>query len=191
MSTKAFISLMVAVLVLGTVVGGSFLGGLVIGKSQEADAAASVTLVPQGSGLTDELTLGRFREQIQSGQLSQEDLTQLRQQFQGQFGGGGPGGGGFAGGTRFGSGGGLIGIIEKVERNTLTVNTSQGTLLATIDDDTIIRKTIEVTSAELTEGTRVTVAGARGEDGTVQANSIFVLPEDASEFGGGRPGSQP
>ena len=97
MSTKAFISLMVAVLVLGIVVGGSFLGGLVIGKSQEADAAASVTPVPQGSGLTNELTLGRLRERIQSGQLSQEDLTQLRQQFQGQFGGGRPGGGGFAG----------------------------------------------------------------------------------------------
>ena len=191
MSTKAFISLMVAVLVLGIVVGGSFLGGLIIGKSQEPDAAASVTPLPQGSGLNNELTLGRLRERIQSGQLSQEDLTQLRQQFQSQFGGGRPGGGGFAGNTPSGNGGGLIGTIEKIERNILTVNTSQGTLLATIDDDTIIRKTIEVTSVELTEGTRVTVAGARGEDGTVQADSIFVLPEDASAFGGGRPGSQP
>ena len=189
MNTKAFISLMVAVLVLGAVVGGSFLGGLTIGKSQETDAAASVTPVPEGSDLTDGLTLGRLREQAQSGQLSQEDLAQLRQQFQGQFGGGGPGGGGFAGGARFGSGGGLVGTIEKIEGDTITVNTSQGTLLATVADDTTIQKMIEVTSAELTEGTRVTVAGARGEDGTVQADSIFVLPEDASEFGGGRPGS--
>lgn len=205
MSSKAFISMVAGVLVLGAVIGGSFVGGLAIGKDQEAEAAAPVAPVRQApssasqtADQTDGQTLGRLREQIQSGDVSPEDLAQLREQFQGQFGGGAPGGGGFAGGTRFGGGGGLTGTIEKVEGNTVTVNTTQGTLLATIGDDTIIQKTVEVTSAELTEGTRVTVAGARAEDGTVQANTIFVVPEGTDGFGGGgfrggggRPGGQP
>ena len=191
MSTKGFISLLLGVLVLGAVIGGSFLGGLVIGKGQEAEAAASVapvtqpaSAVPQTSGQTEGQTLGQLREQIQSGQISQEDLAQLREQFQGQFGGGGPGGG-FTGGTRFGGPGGLTGTIENIEGNTLTINTPQGPLQAAVTTDTTIQKTIEVTPAELTEGMRVTVTGARGEDGTVQASLIFVVPEGAEGFGGG------
>ena len=206
MSSKAFISMVAGVLVFGALIGGSFVGGLAIGKGQEAEAAAPVAPVPrapsaaaqEAADQTDGQTLGRLREQIQSGDVSPEDLAQLREQFQGQFGDGGPAGGGFGGGTRLGGGGGLVGTIEKVEGNTVTVNTTQGTLLATIGDDTIIQKTVEVTSAELTEGTRVTVAGARAEDGTVQANTIFVVPEGTDGFGGGgfrggggRPGGQP
>ena len=205
MSTKGFVSLLVGMLVLGAAIGGSFLGGLVIGKGQEAEAAASVapvpqppTAAPQTSGQTDGQALGSLREQFQSGELSPEDLAALRERFQGQAGGGGPGGGGLAGGTRFGGGGGLTGTIEKVDGNTVTINTAQGPLLAAIGDDTTIQKTVEVTSAELTEGTLVTVTGARGEDGTVLADSIFVVPEGAGGFGGGgfgggrrRPGGQP
>ena len=192
MSTKAFISLVVGVLAFGAVIGGSFLGGLVIGKGQEAEAAGIVAPVPQPpsaapqtSGQTDGLTLGRLQEQFQSGEVSPEDLAQLREQFQGQFGGGAPGGEGFAGGTRFGGGGALTGTIEKVDGNIVTVNTPQGALLATVGDDTTIQKTVEVTTSELTEGTRVTVTGVRAEDGTLQANLIFVVPEGADGFGGG------
>ena len=203
MSTKGFVSLLVGVLVLGVAIGGSFLGGLVIGKGQEAEAAASVApvpqppaAVPQTSGQTDGQTLGSLREQFQSGELSPEDLAALRERFQGQAGGGrpggggfggggGPGGGGFGGGARFGGGGGLTGTIERVDGNTITVNTSQGALLATIGEETTIQKTIEVTVSDLTEGVRVTVTGIRGEDGTVEANLIFVVPEGTEGFGGG------
>ena len=192
MGTKGFISLLVGVLVLGLAVGGSFLGGLAIGKGQEVEAATSVAPVPQApsaasqvAGQTDGQTLGTLRERLQSGDLSQEELAGLREQFQGQF-GGGTDGGGFAGGAGFGGRGGLVGTIEKVDGNTVTVNTPQGALLATIGDDTTIQKTIEVPIGELVEGVRVTITGARGEDGAVEARLIFLVAEgQEGSLGGG------
>ena len=205
MSTKGFVSLLVGVLVLGVAIGGSFLGGLVIGKGQEAEAAASVApvpqppaAVPQTSGQTDGQTLGSLREQFQSGELSPEDLAALRERFQGQAGGGrpggggfggggGPGGGGFGGGARFGGGGGLTGTIERVDGNTITVNTPLGALQATTGDDTIIQKFTEGTIADLQAGLRVSVTGQRAGDGTVVATSILITPEGGEGFSGGGP----
>ena len=192
MDTKGFISLLVGVLVIGVAVGGSFLGGLAIGKGQEVEAASSFAPVPQPpsaapqvSGQTDGQTQGTLRRQLQAGDLSQEELAQLREQFGGQFGGGGTSGGASAGGAGFGGRGGLVGTIEEVEGNTVTVSTSQGSLLATIGDETTIQKTIEVSIGELVEGVRVTVTGARGKDGAVNATTIFVIPEGQDGFGGG------
>ena len=194
MSTKGFVSLLVGMLVLGAAIGGSFLGGLVIGKGQEAEAAASVapvpqppTAVPQTSGQTDGQTLGSLREQFQSGELSPEDLAALRERFQGQAGGGGPGGGGFGGRTRLGGGGGLTGTIERVDGNTITVNTPLGALQATTGDDTIIQKFTEGTMADLQAGLRVSVTGQRAEDGTVVATSILITAEGGGGFSGGGP----
>jgi hypothetical protein len=38
---------------------------------------------------------------------------------------------------------------------------------------------------DLGEGQRVTVIGQRGEDGTVRARSIVIIPEDVEGFLGG------
>ena len=115
-----------------------------------------------------------------AGEISQEDLDQFRQQFQGQFGQGGGsgafGGGGARGGGGFGGrtagGGGLSGTLESVDQDVITINTDQGPLPVAIGEDTTIRKTVEVALADLTEGTRVTVLGARSESGDVEARSI-------------------
>ena len=188
MNTKGFILLIVAVLVLGATIGGSFIGGLTVGKNQEAEAAPSnlpaqpsTTVGPQTSGLTDGQTLADLRERVQSGEIDQDDLAQLREQFQGRL-GQGPGGGGFG---RFAGGGGLTGTIEKVEGNTVTVNTPQGSLQATVGPETTIQKTTEISLEDLIEGMRLTVSGEPGEDGAVQATTIFVFPEGAGGFGGG------
>ena len=77
------------------------------------------------------------------------------------------------------------GTIEKVEGNTVTLNTPQGSLLATISDETIIQKTTEVPTAELVEGVRITVVGARGEDGIVEARLISLVPDGQEGFLGG------
>ena len=133
MSTKAFISLVVGVLVLGAVIAGSFLGGLAIGKNQEAEAAAAIAPVPQAPTLATQPSeetagqnLAQLREQLQSGELTQEDLAQLRRQFldagSGGFGGGRPRGGSVG----FGGRRGLTGTIESVEGATVTLNTSGG-----------------------------------------------------------------
>ena len=191
MSTKAFMTLLITVLLLGAVLGGAFAGGIALGKSQGDGETQNTVLptTPQGSGQqaqsdTGVQSLDQLRQRLQSGEITQEELAELRQQFQGQ---GGPAGGGFAGGGglfggRGGGGGGLVGIIENVEGNVLTVNTQQEPLLATIGTDSTIQVFAEGTLADLQAGSRVTIIGQLGEDGTVNAISITINPEGASGF---------
>ena len=160
MNTKAFVTLLVAVLILGGSLGGAFAGGVVLGKSQGEEVAQTIQPTQPSSSLG----------QQSPGQLSQEQLDQFRQQFQGQFGQGFEGRG-------FAGGGGLSGTIEEIQGNTVTVNTSQGPLQATIGTDTTIQMFAEGTLTDLRAGLRVTVIGQRGEDGTVEARSILITPE--------------
>ena len=181
----------------------------VVGQLGEAGTfeAQSLVVTPEGGGgffgggFADAGgQFDQFRQQFQSGDLSQEDLDELRQQFQDQFGQGGFGGGGFAGGGFGGRGGGfgggtdggigLMGTLETIEGNTVTVNTSQGPLQATITPDTTIQVFTEGTLADLQTGMRVTVVGGREEDGTVRASSFFITPEGAGFFGGGSAGGR-
>ena len=178
MNTKAFVLLLVAVLVVGGSLGGAFVDGMAIGKSQESEAAQSVptaTLTPPGSGrqAADEASppsLIELRQRLQSGQATPEDLAQLRKQFQGGFAAGG-------GDVAFGGGARVSG--------TVTVNTAQGLLRAAVGPETTIHRIAQVTLADLTEGAQITVVGQRAEDGTVEATSIMLTPEGADGFFGG------
>ena len=190
MNTKAFVILLVGMLVLGGAIGGAFVGGMAVGGSQESDAteespttAPTTGLGQQAPGETGQQSLDDLRQRFQSGDISQEDMAQLRQQFQGQ-GGMGPGGAGFPGRT------GLTGEIEKIEGNTVTVNTAQGPLQATIGGETVIQKYTESTLDDLAVGMNVTVTGALSEEGTVEAVSIMVVPEGQAGVFGGRPSMQ-
>ena len=197
MNTKAFMTLLITVLILGAALGGAFAGGIALGKSQEDGETESTPTAPQSGATGQEIqgesgvpSLDQIRQRIQSGEITQEELAELREQFQGQGGaagggGGFAGGGGAFGGRGFGGGGGLVGTIEKIEGNVLTVNTQQGPLLATIGADSTIRMFSEGTLADLLTGTRVTVTGQRGEDGTVQATLVLITPEGAEGFFGG------
>lgn len=78
--------------------------------------------------------------------------------------------------------GGLTGVIEKVDGNIVTVDTSQGQLSATLGVDTTIRRFAEVPPSDLQPGMRVTLVGQPGVDGTVEARSILLNPEDAYAF---------
>jgi len=182
MNTKAFIFLLVLTLALGGSIGGAFVGGIALGKSQEEEAAknnlpaqSAPVLEQPRSGQPNQQTLDQLRQRFRSGELSQEELAQLRQQFQGQGGSGG-GGGGFTGG------GGLTGTIEKIEGNTVTVNTPQGPLQATIGVKATIQRFAEGTIADLEEGTRITIIGQRTEDGTLEVRSILITPEGTGGF---------
>ena len=169
MNTKAFVLLLVGVLVLGGSLGGAFAGGVALGKSQgEETAQNSLPTQTQPSP-----------GQQLPGQLSPEQLEQLRQQFQsGQFGQG-------SGRPGFGGRGGLTGTIEQIDGNTVIINTPQGPLQATIGVDTDIQMFAEGTLADLQAGLRVTVTGVPGEDGTVEAGSILITPEGTGDFLGG------
>ena len=188
MSNRAFVSLLAAVLVVGAAVGGAFVAGLALGKGQAEEtpavslpnppraAGAQPPAAPEGQGTS----LVELRERIQSGQATPEEMAQIRQQIQQQLGGGG-------GGERLGAGfGGLVGTIQSIDRNTITLDTPQGTLVAEVSGDTTIQMTAEVPLTELTTGMRVTMGGERDEDGTFQANNVLVVPEGvaAGPFGG-------
>jgi hypothetical protein len=152
MNTKAFMLLLVGVLLLGGGIGGAFAGGIALGKSQGEKAAQST-----------------------STSATTSSLDALRQQFQETLGPGQDSTGR----------GGLAGTIESVEGNTVTVNTAQGPLQATIGADTTIQTFAEGTLADLEPGLQVTVTGQRAEDGSVQATSILITPEGAVSFPGG------
>ena len=198
MNTKAFSVLLVLVLVLGGGLGGAFAGGVALGKSQSDEvelggSSAPLRFSPRqgpsgqadrqptdhapeqfGSGQPSQQDLAQLRQRFQSGEISPEDLDRLGQQFSGQqFGQGFP------------SRGGVTGIIEKVEGNTLTVDSPQGALQATINDETVVRKFAVGEREDLQAGVRVTVIGQLGEDGVVEARSILITPAGADGFGGG------
>ena len=175
MNTKAFVSLLVAVLVLGGGIGGAFVGGIALGKSQVAEAAPVVAP-------TAALTPGSVQQSF-GGALTSEQRDQFRQQFQGQF--GGADGGRTFSGRGFSRGGGLTGAIEKIEGNTLTINTAQGPLLATVTAETTIQQVVEVTIADLLAGMQVTVIGAPGEGGAMVASTILVVSEGQDSILGG------
>ena len=186
MSNKGFITILLAVLVVGSSIGGAFFGGLTIGKGQaeETSVASLATLQPsspvgQTQPATQGQTLEQLRAQIQSGQVSPEEQAQLRQQFQGGFGGGGQAGG-------LGGRGGITGTVETIDGNKITLSTQQGTLEATLREDIVVRITSEVLLSDLTAGMRVTVSGERGEDGIFETGAITVIPEGSEEpsFGG-------
>ena len=79
----------------------------------------------------------------------------------------------------------MTGTIERVEGNFVTLNTPQGPLKVTIGEDTAIQMFAEGTLSDLLMGARITVTGELGEDGTVVATSILLVPEGGDGFSGG------
>jgi len=125
---------------------------------------AVVLGVVLGGAFTSGVALGKSQgEEI--------DFTQepgrFRQQSQGQSGQGG-----------------LTGIIEKVEGNTVTITTFEGTSLATIEVDTIIGMFIQGVPGDLRAGMQITVVGHRGQGDTTIARSVLLNPQDAYGFFG-------
>ena len=185
MNAKVFTFLLTGVVVFGAIIGAAFVGGIALGKSQGAEAAQNGPTAQLASGLgqdspgrPDPQSLDQLRQRFQSGQANPEDLAQFRQQFQGQF-------QRVEGSQSFSGTGGLTGTIENIESNTLTINTPQGPLQASVAADTTIQVFSEGTLADLLTGMRVTVTGQRGEDGTLEARSILIVPEGADGFFGG------
>ena len=191
MSGKAFGALLGAVLLFGATLGGSFVGGYLLGggnsdSPSESTASGVLPEVPRAT-TEDETAVarGQLRQQFQSGQeLSEEEIDQIRQQFQAQGGGGFQGrtGGGLGGP---GGGGGLIGTIEEISGSTITLSTPQGTLQAAIGPDTVIQGFTELTLADLLTGSQITVAGDPADGGGLSARSITVVPEGLGGFTGG------
>ncbi len=179
---KSFLILLVMVVILGAALGGSFVGGVVYGRSQ----AAADTLPP---GLDGAFAGGGAEPVgIPAGAAP------------------GPGGGGFdappgadggfpEGATPGGLGGGrggLTGTVAAVDGNTLSLTTPQGDTLVTLNDDTALTQIAPADRAELTAGTTVRIGGRPNADGSIfQARSILIIPEGtANPFTGGGNGGR-
>ena len=188
MSTKAFLALVVLVLVVGGGVGGAFAGGVALGKTQGDGAPPGVAGETPGlqspgvgaAGQPNQQTLDQLRQRIQSGEVSAEELEGLRQQFQGRAPGATGGLGSVPGDAGFAGGRGLTGTVGSVSEGLIVVDTPQGPLRAVIGEETVVSAITQGTLGDLESGVTVTVVGQRGEDGTVRADSILILPGEAS-----------
>jgi hypothetical protein len=153
---NAFSVLLGLVAVFGLGLGLAFGGGVLYGRTTAAPAptAATVAAAPSGS-------LGAFGGAGGAGAL------------------GGSGGAGAGQAGAAGRGNLLAGVIEKVEGNTLTIRTPQGTSTVNLAADTEIRQTVPAQTADLKPGQTVTVTGTTGADGSMQARTVTITPASA------------
>ena len=124
----------------------------------------------------------QLRQQMQSGQLSEEEAQRAIQRLRAQF-GGGQGGpfGGDAGSVTFGP-------IESVTEDTITVKTELASVTASVGEDTNVRITSLLDHTALTAGAQVRVLSERVE-GSALARVITIIPEGQDAIGG-RQGGQ-
>ena len=177
---QSFLILLVTVVILGAALGGSFVGGVVYGRSQ---AASAVALPPELNG---SFAGGAEPIDIPAGAPS------------------GPGGGfdtppGAAGTfpegqtpAEFGGGrGGLTGTVASIDGSNLSLTTPQGDTLVTLNDETALTQITPADRAELTAGAAVRISGRPNADGSIfQARSILIIPEGtANPFTGGGNGN--
>ena len=144
----------------------------------------------QNEGNTDEaapMTQEEFqqlRQQLQSGQLSEQETQQAIQRLRAQFSGG-------QGGPFGGDAGSVaVGSIESVAEGAITVKTELASLTANVGENTNVRITSLLDHTALTTGTQVRVFSERVEGSTL-ARVVTIVPEGEGQgaFGGG-PGGQ-
>ena len=83
--------------------------------------------------------------------------------------------------------GGVVGTIQGLEGDTLTVAAPQGGVAVILSDTTAIYLAGETDRESLTAGANVRVTGARDAEGVVNAQAVFIMPEGAENlFGSGR-----
>ena len=175
---KSFLLLLGMVIILGAALGGSFVGGVVYGRSQAVNA-----------GLMSPEMAGEFAGVRPSVGVPEGAMP-------------GPGGvgfvappgveGGFPGdglGNAGGGRGGLTGILAAVEGNNLSLTTPLGNTLVTLTEDTAVSRLAPADRAELAAGATVRLVGRPNADGGIfQARAIVIIPEGTPnpfEGGGG------
>ena len=187
---KGFAILLAGMLVFGLALGGAFVAGTIVGGGDEETTATTSPSIPApttgGQASGGQALRQQLAAQAQSGNLTPEQIAQLRQQFGGGAAGGGAAGGAAAGGG-FLAGSALQGTIEGIEGDVITLNTFQGTIRVTVPSEATIQVTKTGVIGDLSNGMAVTVTGERSEDGTFTAENVIGLPEGGFRgLGGGR-----
>ncbi len=188
MRSNKFFTMLVAVLVIGGAIGGSFIGGLVLGLTIPAKA--------DGIPVDLEDTLTQAREQFASGDFQVPegvDLDQIRQQFVenrldgddarpfGRIGDRGPGADGEPGDASFvggllGNGAPVAGTITEIGPSGFTIRAEDGTdVSVTLAEDGVIRRQQALTVDQLESGMQIVAFGEADDGGAVEAGVVQVL----------------
>jgi hypothetical protein len=148
---KRVVMIVLGVLLVLVIAGGSFYGGMVYGKNQaqsELPTMVGFEGVPAGRG--------RF-----GGQLGAQP-------------------GANAGQTERTQGGSLFGEIQSIGDGEMTIVDQSGDQVQIyVTDTTLIQKQAEVTLADLEEGETVVISGSRSDDGSITARTLQVAPGGA------------
>ena len=158
----------------------------------------SITSVLEPEELAENAQVVVVSERVEGGNLARS-IT-IVPEGQGGFGGfggfgggqgaqGGPGGlGGGQGGLAEGGVRPLIGTITDIADGGFTLETQQGPLTISMNDEAVIIETRQGSVADLEAGMQVTVVGPADEEGTIDARVVNVIPEgldDVRGLGGG------
>ena len=173
--SKAFSLFLMVALVLGGSLGGAFVGGVALGKSQGETSADALRAGRLSDGPGRQYS-GEFGQRSGPGGADRQGRQGPgsggvdRQGFRDGLQGRGSDGRGF-GGRR-----GVSGVIGEVADNQVTITTPQGPVIVTLGQDTSINQVIEGSRKDLIKGARVRVVGPRDDDGRVQARAITLVP---------------
>ena len=86
----------------------------------------------------------------------------------------------------------VFGQITNVAGNVLTIHnpTCNTDTKVTLSGNAVIRKSVDGTAADLTNGAYVTITGTKNSDGTISGNNANILPPGQT-FGNGGGGAAP
>ena len=161
MERNRFVFLLVLIAIYGVSVGGSF----ALGRSAVGVEPVSTQMTPDVSSEASRMPVSNndmasIREKIQSGELTREDLQNLRNsEFRNE---------------QSMNRQAVIGTIKEIDRTSLKLETARGELEIDINQDTKINKPVRIRIEDLNVGTRISVSGLL-EEGEPRAHSIQVL----------------
>lgn len=150
---KRFTILIIAAVVLGGVIGGTFIGGVTLGESQGREE-----ITQEMQNRTSQFVSSFSQGDAQSSTDNQESaFTPPTGAFMGR--------------------GGTMGTVEKIEDNVITIITMDGSSVDVVTgNNTTFQKTDTGTLNDVEIGADITVSGETQEDGSIEANSIYINP---------------
>jgi hypothetical protein len=153
---KRFVLWIVVAVVIGAALGGTFIGGISLGKSQEKTAAQSSIQGQFANRFGQGNVPGLNNQSGTATDTNQPDFARR----------------------------GTVGTVEKVNGNMITVKTMQGTeQVVTVNSSTTVSKTVTGSVSDITAGTTIQVTGETQTDGSITANNISVT-QDGLLIGG-------
>ena len=198
MNARPFIFAVAAVVIMGIIIGGAFIGGVALGRTQAESEEPEMSFIQAPSaqgglaaggagGEMSQAQIQELRQRAQSGEITPEEIQQIRAQTA-QTGGGV--GGEVLTAAQADAGGRTMGTVKSVEDGVLTVETFQGTVQVNIGADTKIQGLTEVSLSNVEVDSMAVVVGESTESGELDASSVILLPEGVLGAGGfRRPGA--